>query len=154
VTIFHEATCVRIIARTTETDYVVVKKNPGQTCASHIGYQGGKQSVNLAHRCCTNPGSTVHEFMHALGFGHEQTRPDRDEFVTVFFENISKGARFNYAKHETPGNMLSPYDPLSITHYGTKAFSINGKPTMLPKNGTGQLGQRTNLTKVLIHVWE
>ncbi len=96
--IFHELTCVRIIARTTESDYVVIKRNAGSLCSSHVGMQGGRQSMTLAERCVKRPGSTVHEMMHVLGFHHEQCREDRDNFVNVFFDNIKQG-KFDISTH-------------------------------------------------------
>ena len=70
-----------------------------------------------------------HEAMHALGFDHEQNRPDRDDYVEVHPNFTADG---NYAKL-TPENWVkttSPYDFDSIMHYysflvGSDEFSIS-----------------------------
>ena len=57
-----------------------------------------------------------HEAMHALGFHHEHTRPDRDDFVEM---HPSVAGNSNYAEL-TPDswvNTNSPYDFDSIMHY-------------------------------------
>ncbi len=52
---------------------------------------GGEQELSLSKSGCTSTGTAVHEFCHALGFWHEQNRPDRDNFVTIKFGNIKEG---------------------------------------------------------------
>ena len=42
-----------------------------------------------------------HEFMHALGFDHEQNRPDRDDYIDVHYENVIPELAYNY------GNFLN-----------------------------------------------
>ena len=79
----------------------------------------------------------VHEMLHVLRFVHEHTRPDRDSFVAVNTDNITPGKEGNFAKRKqgygdyfkegSVNSQNSPYDVLSVLHYGPKDFSKNRK---------------------------
>ncbi|EDO26330.1 predicted protein, partial [Nematostella vectensis] len=74
---------------------------------------------------------------HALGFFHEQSRPDRDNYVTIMLDNIKSEAKFNFEKYTSSkiNTMNTPYDYDSLMHYGSHYFSYNGKPTIVAKKG-------------------
>ena len=42
-------------------------------------------------RGCEYKGIVMHEMFHALGCWHEQSRPDRDQFVRILTDNIQRG---------------------------------------------------------------
>ena len=61
-----------------------------------------------------------HEFGHAIGFQHEQTRPDRDNYVDVYVENIKPKYEYTLDKLSTErvNDFGVPYDYTSLMHYG------------------------------------
>ncbi|XP_055905855.1 hatching enzyme 1.2 [Eupeodes corollae] len=144
ITEFHSKTCIKFVPRMNEPDYIsIVSGNSG--CWSSVGRVGGKQEVNLqAPGCLTKPGTAMHELMHAVGFLHEQNRYERDDFVTILFQNIQPSAVSNFDKasaDKTTGFGV-PYDYGSVMHYSSNAFSTNRNPTIVAKRQGVQLGQR------------
>lgn len=124
-------------------DYVYFQPSTG--CSSYVGRVGGGQPINLADGCTT--GSTVHEIGHAVGLWHEQSRIDRDDYVTIHYENILPQTIFNFNQHITDGEDIGEYDYDSIMHYPRWAFSKNGKDTIVPKQQDVEIGQRTEMSQ-------
>ena len=53
------------------------------------------QSVSLVEGCLYH-GIVQHEIMHALGFFHEQSRTDRNDYVIINIENVKEGYEHNF----------------------------------------------------------
>lgn len=60
-------------------------------CFSYIGQSALNGQVLSIGRYCDQISTVEHEFLHALGFYHEHARYDRDDYVTIAFENIQQG---------------------------------------------------------------
>lgn len=62
----------------------------------------------------------MHEFGHAAGFLHEQSRVDRDDEAKILYGNIQETKEHNFIKRSL-GYMLNydnaPYDVSSVMHY-------------------------------------
>ena len=139
---WEEHTPIRFVERNDEDDYISFEARRG--CWSYVGRQGDKQVISLARGC--RVGSAIHEIGHAMGLWHEQSRSDRDDFVTILYENIDPDHQHNFDKHVQDGEDLGEYDFASIMHYPPKAFSINGQDTIRTKNGES-IGQRKGFSK-------
>lgn len=59
------------------------------SCASYVGFIGGEQPVFIGPPCIV--GNIVHEILHALGFHHEHTRTDREQYIKILPQNIMAG---------------------------------------------------------------
>ncbi|XP_065072088.1 uncharacterized protein LOC135696579 [Rhopilema esculentum] len=133
-------TCIRFVNRTNEEDFVKFEKLEG--CNADVGRKKGMQSISLGDGCL-HKSVVVHEIGHVIGFWHEQNRPDRDQYVTVYKDNILEGyseAFAKFSKYRIDSRGIG-YDFVSIMHYGDKAFTKNGRPTIVAKqSGIYRLG--------------
>ena len=137
------STPLRVRPRTAaDRDFVVFRKLGGG-CWSYLGRQGGAQDIDVT--TCQG-GNIVHELMHAAGFYHEQSRGDRDEFVTIVWDEISPEMRSNFEKRDARGQDIGPYDYGSIMHYPSLAGSRTGRPTIIPRQANVRIGQREGLS--------
>lgn len=93
-----------------ENDYVEIINGSG--CLSSVGRNGGHQTIILGSGCGLS--GAIHEICHTIGLFHEQSRSDRDRYVTIHWENIKHKKEGNFRK--LPGNTfdLGPYNYNSI----------------------------------------
>ena len=144
----EEKTKIRFIKRDSNNadqfrNYVRVIDDGG--CYSAVGMMGEEQPLSASSGC--DWPRVVHEFLHALGVWHEQSREDRENFVTIFWENIKDNMKHNFNQHILDGDDNGDYDYGSIMHYGKFDFTkIPGNPTIVAKNGQF-IGQRNALSE-------
>ncbi|KAK4296112.1 hypothetical protein Pmani_031374 [Petrolisthes manimaculis] len=143
---FHTKTCIRFVPRTVEKDYIHILKGDG--CSSSVGRVKGAQQMSLGPGCLY-VGIVMHEFMHAAGFWHEQSRSDRDNFITINKLNVQDGMWANFEKYgwDKIQSLGIPYDLESVMHYGPYAFAKEGKPTIIPREIGVEMGQRRGFSK-------
>ncbi|CAH2245697.1 astacin-like metalloendopeptidase [Pelobates cultripes] len=137
--------CVKFVQRSTEWDYISIESGSG--CSSGVARQGGKQTISLSMSSCMATGSIQHELMHSLGFYHEQSRTDRDNYVEIRWQYITEGKQGNFII-ENANNMSLPYDYASVMHYQNTAFTNTpGQATIVAKgNPSLQFGQSTGMS--------
>ena len=124
---FNQNTVVRMTPFRGEPDFVIFKKGD-EHCYSYLGRQGGGQPIVLSDKC--KMGEIMHEIMHVLGFFHEQSRFDRDEYLQINWENIDP--KYENQFHKVPEILMTPilateFDYTSIMLYPENAFSVDGE---------------------------
>ena len=145
---WEDNTNISFVARTEENadlypNYIKFFDMSG--CASHVGMIGGEQPIYIIDACSV--GSVIHELGHAVGLFHEHTRPDRDSFVTIDWNEVMEGRELNFELLTAGVTEYSDYDYGSIMHYGETFFSKSGRPTIIVSDDI-EIGQREALSEM------
>uniref|UniRef100_A0A8R1DEI7 Metalloendopeptidase n=1 Tax=Caenorhabditis japonica TaxID=281687 RepID=A0A8R1DEI7_CAEJA len=144
---YRKKTCIEFSPKSAgDLDYIHIVPDDG--CYSLVGRIGGKQPVSLGDGCIQK-GIIIHELMHAVGFFHEQSRADRDEYVKINWSNVETGLQDQFDKYSLSmiDHLGTKYDYGSVMHYAPTAFSKNGKPTIEPIENNVEIGQRNGFSE-------
>jgi len=152
-------TCVRLNQATVRPtgNYIYYSKwITGGFCGlSHIGMKTpGPNLIYLSFNCGNQAGIALHETLHALGLNHEQLRGDRDQFITIKWENVDP-RQYDFfamadAKEFTSYGVKYAYD--SVMHYNQFINTAHpGQPTMAaninPATNNQVMGQRNGMSQ-------
>ncbi|CAL8138892.1 unnamed protein product [Orchesella dallaii] len=151
-------TCVIFTPLTNEVDFLSIKALRGHSpCRSVFGRTTGEQVMQLGvtpYKNCIEHGTILHYLMKVLGFPSEHRRPDRDEYVVIYWANIISGKRFTFQKLEKEIFIYDldkePYDYFSLMHPDPYKFARDPEiPVIFPKNVDEteiEIGQRVGLS--------
>jgi hypothetical protein len=126
---------IQLVARTSQTDYVTFNFDPNNNsgqCESNVGRAGGQQQVGGAGGTFTpcTVATILHELGHTVGLWHEQSRVDRDTYISVNNANLIKGSIANFNKIFDNAQTPTLFDYASIMEYPPFSFSRNGGPAI------------------------
>jgi hypothetical protein len=138
--------------RSGDANYVHIQVSDANN--SEVGRVGGEQIINYVS--WGTPYRMVHEMGHAMGLYHEQSRSDRDTYVTINWSNIESGKEGNF-EIATSSDHYGPYDFDSVMHYDQCSFTtcascssscrtITVKPAYAAE-WQDAIGQRDHLSK-------
>ncbi len=136
----NEKTNLFLFPRTNEQDFVVFERVRSEHSSSPVGRQGTKwyekiplypesthpQTISLGDNM-RRVRVIMHEILHSAGLYHEQSRSDRDNYITIFWENIESGQAHNF-EIQNDATTIGEYNYCSIMHYGKHSFGkkVNG----------------------------
>ncbi|XP_028404131.1 uncharacterized protein LOC114526809 [Dendronephthya gigantea] len=148
--IIHAKTCVRWVPYTSQKHYVHFKKADG--CFSTIGRayaQSGGQTLSIGEGC-EWVSIALHEMTHCMGFFHEQSRNDRNRYITILWQNIPVDLHDQFAmySHGAIDKMKKDYDLRSLMHYSSTAFGIKGATTIVSLDPTKKIGDAEDFTNL------
>ena len=145
VDVWNDQTLLNLVPRNGEADFITIQA-ANDSCSSPVGQQGDEQAVSCDVGDGFSKWSVVHEIGHAIGLWHEQSREDRDDWVTVDLGEVEANKDHNFDKHVDDGRDIGPYDYDSLMHYGAFAFAKGDNPTITQDHPGPAIGQRDHLS--------
>ncbi|XP_068922087.1 meprin A subunit alpha [Petaurus breviceps papuanus] len=130
---FRLKSCVDFKPYEGEESYIIFQEFDG--CWSMVGDQQTGQNLSIG-RGCDYKAIIEHEILHALGFYHEQSRSDRDDYVNIWWDEIISGYEHNFNTYDDSfiTDLNTPYDYESLMHYEPFSFNKNeDAPTITAK---------------------
>lgn len=121
---------VQFVTRNNQTKYLFIR-NATFNATEGVGEAGGQQRMFILS--WNNHGTLVHELGHALGYWHEQSRADRDQYIDINWNNVCQNCCSDANGNAIPcddqfrirdsGGEHGPYDFGSIMHYSACAWT-------------------------------
>ncbi|XP_006926890.1 meprin A subunit alpha isoform X2 [Pteropus alecto] len=133
-----------------ENSYIIFQQFDG--CWSEVGNQHVGQNLSIGQGC-DYKAIIEHEILHALGFYHEQSRTDRDDYVKIWWDEILPGYEHNFDTYDDNfiTDLNTPYDYESVMHYAPFSFNKNASvPTITAKipEFNSIIGQRLDFSAI------
>ncbi len=119
-------TAIKFVNRTNEEHYISIG-HYAAGCWSWVGMVSvavSPQALNLESPCIKRD-TVEHELIHALGTFHEQSRTDRDNYVSINFDNIDPDNHDQFLINTNTDSQSVPYDYYSVMHYWKRAFAVD-----------------------------
>ncbi|XP_058409930.1 meprin A subunit alpha [Diceros bicornis minor] len=147
---FRLKSCVDFKPYEGESSYIIFQQFSG--CWSEVGDQHVGQNISIGQGC-DYKAIIEHEILHALGFYHEQSRTDRDDYVNIWWDEIISGYEHNFDTYDDDiiTDLNTPYDYESVMHYGPYSFNKNASvPTITAKipEFDSIIGQRLDFSAI------
>lgn len=135
---YHSKTCVRFVPKqATDNDYVTILRDDNTCGVAEICRKGGAQYAKFGGQCISS-GTMSHELGHTLCFMHEQSRPDRDTYISWDTNVYGCTVQEKLSANDwTTLDLL--YDYVSLQHYEGECYNGCIKPKIpgVTKCGSG-----------------